>query len=364
MMEETILIAEDDLDLSESICETLRKEGYRCLAFANPLDALETANRVDIDLLVTDLKMPHIDGIELARNIKSLQPDSRVIVITGFSTMNTVIEGLRLGIDGYILKPFRSEEILFNVKKSMERRRLIRQNRSYQAGLESMVVDQTRELVDRYGRLSRSQFESIFAIGNIIEARDAYTRGHTERVTLFSVALAERYGWPENRIRELAIGSPLHDIGKIGVPDGILKKKGPLNFNEFEHMKLHPEIGYEMVKNSDLPSVSVGCILFHQERYDGKGYPFGLKGEDIPEEGRLMTVCDAFDAMTSDRVYRPTMPVERAMDIVREYAGTQFDPHMAEQFLQLIDAGAFDRLLYLEEIREEFEQLVARMTEI
>ncbi|HUX06404.1 MAG TPA: HD domain-containing phosphohydrolase [Acidobacteriota bacterium] len=364
MMEETILIAEDDLGLSETICETLSREGYHCLAFADPLEALEAAKRVDVDLLVTDLKMPHLDGIELARKVSGIQPDSRIIVITGYSTMNTVIEGLRLGIDSYILKPFRSEEIVFNVKKSMERRRLIRENRNYQAGLESMVVDQTRELVDRYGRLSRSQFESIFAIGNIIEARDTYTRGHTERVTLFSVALAESCGWPEHRIRDLAIGSPLHDIGKIGVPDKILKKKGPLNFKEFELMKLHPEIGYEMVEHSDLPSVAVGCILFHQERYDGKGYPFGLKGEDIPEEGRLMTVCDAFDAMTSDRVYRPAMPVDRAMDIVREYSGTQFDPHMAEQFLKLIEAGAFDPLLYLKEIREEFERLVTRMTEI
>jgi putative two-component system response regulator len=351
-MDETILIAEDDIDLSETICETLRREGYRCLAFADPRDALETARRIDIDLLLTDLKMPHLDGISLAREVTGIHPETRVIVITGYSTMTTVIEGLRLGIDSYILKPFRGEEILFNVRKSVERRRLLHENRSYQAGLESMVVEQTRELSERYGRLSRSQFESIFAIGNIIEARDAYTRGHTERVTLIAVALAERLGWDEER------------IGKIGVSDSILKKEGPLTFREFEQMKYHPEIGYRMVENSRLASVAVGCILYHHERFDGEGYPFGLKGEDIPEEGRLMTICDSFDAMTSDRVYRPALPLERAVGIMQEGSGIQFDPHMASLFLQMIEKGSFDSVLVREEIREEFERLVTRMTEV
>jgi HD-GYP domain-containing protein (c-di-GMP phosphodiesterase class II) len=227
-----------------------------------------------------------------------------------------------------------------------------------------MVVEQTRELSERYGRLSRSQFESIFAIGNIIEARDAYTRGHTERVTLIAVALAERLGWDEERIRALAIGSPLHDIGKIGVSDSILKKEGPLTFREFEQMKYHPEIGYRMVENSRLASVAVGCILYHHERFDGEGYPFGLKGEDIPEEGRLMTICDSFDAMTSDRVYRPALPLERAVGIMQEGSGIQFDPHMASLFLQMIEKGSFDSVLVREEIREEFERLVTRMTEV
>ena len=363
-MEETILIAEDDSDLNDSITAALTREGYRCISCLDPVKALEAARREDIDLLLTDLKMPNIDGVELANRFNSLQPDARVIMMTGYSTMSTVIEGLRMGIDSYILKPFRMEEILFNVGSSMERRRLMRENRRYQAGLESMVVEQTRELTERFGRLSRSQFESIFAIGNIIEARDAYTRGHTERVTYFAVALAESIGWPENKIRDLSIGSPLHDIGKIGVPDRILKKQSGLDFAEFELMKNHPEIGYRMVRGCDLSPLSVGCIIFHHERFDGRGYPFGLAADDIPEEGRLMAIADAFDAMTSDRIYRPAMPFEKAVGIVRECTGSQFDPKMSDAFLRLIDSGSLDPVLQRGEIKEEFEGLVTRMTEV
>jgi len=362
-MNETILIAEDDADLSESLSETLEREGYNCFSFTDPRDALSAAQEEEIDLLLTDLKMPHIDGIELARQVKSRQPDVRVIVITGFSTMKTVIDGLRIGIDSYILKPFRTEEIIFNVGDALERLRLIRENRLYRAGLESLVVEQTRELSDRCNKLRRSQFESIFAIGNIIEARDAYTRGHTERVTYFAVALAERCGWPEERIRDLSVGSPLHDIGKIGVPDSVLKKEGPLDFHEMEMMKQHPEIGYQMVRGSDFASTSVGCIIFHHERFDGGGYPFGLRGADIPQEGRLMAICDAFDAMTSDRVYRPAMPVDKAISVLRECAGTHFDPEMTDAFLEQIESGKLDPVLTRKEIREEFAHLVTRFTE-
>ena len=363
-MAEKILIAEDDLDLANSIRAALERESYECSAHADPRRALREAEEGEVGLLLTDLKMPHMDGIELARRVKRIQPDARIVVITAHSTMDTVLEALRMGIDSYILKPFRSEELLFSVRQSLERRRLELENRRYQAGLEEMVEEKTRELLARHTRLSRSQMEGIFAIGNIIEARDAYTRGHTERVTYFAVALAERLGWPEESIKELGVGSPLHDIGKIGVPDYILNKVGKLTFQEFDVMKRHPEIGYSMVRGCNLTPVAIGCIIYHQERFDGSGYPFGLSGGDIPEEGRLMAVCDAFDAMTSTRIYRPALTLEKTLGILRDNSGTQFDPRMANAFLELVDSGVLDSAISRSDFRSEFEGLVARLTAV
>lgn len=359
-----IFLAEDDLELSAIICETLNKEGYDCRGFSNPREALEACRLEEIDLLLTDLKMPEMNGIELAQRTLEAQPDTRVIVITGYSTLTTVIDAMRAGIDNYILKPFRSEELLFNVRRSIERRRMVLMNRRYQAGLEQMVAEQTEQLVERHKKLCRSQLESIFAIGNIIEARDAYTRGHTERVTVFAVALAEKMGWSEQLIRELGVGSPLHDIGKIGVPDSILKKKGRLTFQEMEMMKLHPEIGYEMVKGSEMAPGTVEAIIFHHERYGGGGYPFGLEGKNIPETGRLMAICDAFDAMTSDRVYRPALPLETAIGEMKKESGSQFDPEMTTAFLELIKEGTLDATIIRRGMKREFEKLISRLTAV
>jgi response regulator RpfG family c-di-GMP phosphodiesterase len=361
-MDEKIVVVEDDLQLNATILETLKHHGYSCLAFSDPKKALVEIENNDIALLITDLKMPDIDGITLARSALSAHPDTRVLVITGFSTLSTVLYALRLGVDSYILKPFRSEELLLNVRLSLERRRLILDNRRYQSDLEKMVDEQIRELRERHQRLSRSQMESIFAISNIIEARDAYTRGHTERVTYFAVTMAERLGWSEERIRELGIGAPLHDIGKIGVPNTILNKKGPFTFTEFEIMKRHPEIGYQMVRGSGFSKSVMACILYHQERFDGGGYPYGLAGYDIPEEGRLMAACDAFDAMTSDRIYRPAMPVEKAIRIMREESGSHFDPEIAAVFCGLFEKGVFDAVLGGRDVKMEFEKLVSRLT--
>lgn len=358
---DTILIAEDDAALNEAMSESLRRRGFECVACTDPRGALEHARTGKISLLLTDLKMPHIDGIGLCERVHELQPDARMVIVTAYSTIGTVLDALRMGIDGYILKPFREEELILNVENALKRRRLILDNRRYQEGLEQMVEEKTRQLMSHQRELSYSQVLNIFAIGNIIEARDVYTRGHTERVTYFAVELAERLGWRENQIVDLGIGSPLHDIGKIGVPDEILKKQGPLTFREFEIMKKHPEIGYRMVRGTDLAPLTVGCIIYHQERFDGRGYPFGLAGENIPPEGRLMAVCDAFDAMTSTRVYRPALPVEKALQIIRENMGAQFDPEMGRAFLELVDKGAFDGIISETAIKADFEALISRL---
>ena len=363
-MTETILVAEDDTQLSASIHETLTRVGFNCIIHSDPREALKELEHADVALLLTDLKMPHMNGIELARRTLEIRPDTRIIVITAYSTINTVLESLRMGLDNYVLKPFRSEELLFNIRESLERRRLILENRLYQSNLEQMVQDQTQRLQERHQKLCRSQMESIFAIGNIVEARDTYTRGHTERVTFFAIALAERLGWSEAGIRELGIGSPLHDIGKIGIPNRVLNKQGTFTFEEFEIMKKHPEVGYGMVRGSGFSHGTVACILYHHERFDGNGYPFGLGGKDIPKEGRLMAACDAFDAMTSDRVYRPAMPVEKAADILHQEAGHQFDPEIVSEFAGLLEGGAFDAVLRNHDIKAEFEQLITRLTSI
>lgn len=358
-----IVLADDDLDLNSSISALLSGAGYDIVSFDDPRAALEEIRENDCDLLIADLKMPHLTGLEMAEVVRELRPDTRILVITGHSSMQSVLDALRMGVDQYIPKPFNAELLLFQVRRALERRNLEMENRRYAKGIARLVEERTHELVRRQLELRTSQLENIFAIGNIIEARDTYTRGHTERVTLYAVSVAEKLGWENERIRNLGIGSPLHDIGKIGVADAILKKQGPLDFSEYERMKDHPAIGYEMVRGIDLAPGTVACILYHHERFDGKGYPFGIKGADIPAEGRIMAICDAFDAMTSTRIYRPAMTVEKALDIVCSNSGSQFDPDYADVFKELVESHAIDSLLYEADISEEFGDLLERLME-
>jgi putative two-component system response regulator len=358
-----VIVAEDDVSLNSTLEEVFNSEKVECELRTDPRDVLEYISQNDVKVLLADLKMPHMSGIELAQQVRNIKPDVRIIIMTAFSSVKTVIEALRLGVDSYILKPFSSEELLFRLKKSFEQFDLLKENSDYQDHLEEMIYDQTQKMLIKQRELRYSQIENIFAIGNIIEARDVYTRGHTERVTLFAVAMAEALGWSKQRIRELGIGSPLHDIGKIGIPDKILKKDGKLTFEEYENMKEHPQIGYEMIRLADFPKGSINSILYHHERYDGKGYPFGLAAEDIPEEGRVMAVCDAFDAMTSTRVYRPAMPVEKAVSILREGAGGQWDPACVELFLTMLEEGHFEFLDSDVNTHEMYYQLVIRLTD-
>lgn len=358
-----LLVAEDDTNLSRTLEDVFESEKLQCKIYNDPRDALQFVRGNDVEVLLADLKMPHIDGVELAQKVKKLKPDVRVIIMTAYSSLKTVIEALRIGVDSYILKPFSTEELLFRVKKSLEQFELVRKNNEYQDHLEEMIYKQTQEMLIKQRELRYSQIENIFAIGNIIEARDVYTRGHTERVTLFAVAMAEAEGWTKKEIRELGIGSPLHDIGKIGIPDDILKKDGKLTFEEYECMKNHPQLGYEMIRLAEFPQGAINSILYHHERYDGKGYPFGLAGEDIPKEGRVMAVCDAFDAMTSTRVYRPAMPVEKATSILREGAGGQWDPRYIELFLNMLEEGHFEFLDNEINTHEMYYQLVVRLTD-
>jgi putative two-component system response regulator len=363
-MNNKILLVEDDSELNASIRHLLEKHGFTCHSYEEPTPAIDAIAGDNYDLLITDLKLPHFDGITLARKALAVRPDLRTLIITAYTSMPSVIDALRLGVDNYILKPFSSEELIFQVERALERRRLTLQNQQYQQNLTQLVEERTAQLVERQRELSTSQMENIFAIGNIIEARDVYTRGHTERVTLYAVMLAQTLGWDDQRIHDLGIGSPLHDIGKIGVPDSILKKNGPLTFEEYEMMKDHPTLGYELVRGTDLPIGTTACILYHHERYDGKGYPFRLGGEDIPVEGRVMAICDAFDAMTSSRVYRKAMDIPKATAIVKENAGTQFDPHLADAFCELVAQGRINAFLFEADLSQQFEELLSELTRI
>jgi putative two-component system response regulator len=353
-----VVIAEDNNDLNKSLGDLLSQEGYSCSNHTDPLTALEDIDENDYDVLLTDLKMPGLDGIELAEKVLQLRPDMRVIIMTAFSSMPSVIKALRLGVDNYILKPFNIKELLFQINKSMEKKKMELENKRYRKGLENLVEEMTSDLLVTQQNFSVSQLESIFAIGNILEARDFYTRGHTERVALYACATAEAMGWEPRKIYCLGIGSPLHDIGKVGIPDSILKKPGALTDAEYENMKEHCLIGYEMVKDTNFPVGIINCILQHHERYDGKGYPFGLKGRNISQEGRLLAIVDAFDAMTSSRVYRKGMPMEKALGIIESEAGGQFDPKYVKVFLNLHEKGVIRNILEKEDYIHEFKKLV------
>jgi response regulator RpfG family c-di-GMP phosphodiesterase len=211
----------------------------------------------------------------------------------------------------------------------------------------SMIVDKVRKQAELLKKVNE---QIMLALANAIEERDHYTAGHTWRVTRFSEVIAKKLGWPEDRLTNLRTGGVLHDIGKIGVPDRIILKPDKLTDDEYEIMKTHPKRGSLILKESGCLPEAIPYILYHHERYDGKGYPYQLKAEDIPLEGRILAVADAFDAMTSDRPYRKGMPVERAIAILKENSGTQFDPKIVDIFCAAADEGLVSRIVQDERV--------------
>jgi response regulator RpfG family c-di-GMP phosphodiesterase len=276
--------------------------------------------------------MPQMTGIDLLRMIKERQPDTQVIVITGNADLDYAVEALRLNADDYMVKPFKLPQLSHAVQRALEHRIILKQNVEYRLHLEEKVEEQARQI-------ERLFLEGLAVLAAAIEARDQCTGEHLDRVTSYALSTGSQMELDEQRMWSLWLGSLFHDVGKLAVPDQILNKPGPLTDEEYAVMKLHPELGAKIIdKVSYLRPAAVG-ILHHQERWDGSGYPTGLRGEDISIEGRILAVCDAFDAMQSDRPYRKALPLEHALGEIERCAGTQFDPHVVEAFFAARDNG-------------------------
>ncbi len=335
---EHILVVDDEEAIREVVTTLLESQGYHCTHAGNGKVAMQFLSGKSPDLVLSDMVMPEMDGLRLLEWIRVHDKDIPVIMVTAMHDLSTALEAIRRGAYDYILKPFEKDQLFMGVRRALEHRKLLVENRRYQQELEKLVEDRTAQLRGALEQLERSYDDTLEALGGALDLRDAETEGHCKRVTAFSMAICKTLQVEPDSLPEIARGAFLHDIGKMAIPDHILRKPGPLSPEEQEVMRTHCQVGHEMLSRVPFLRGVAGIVLAHQERFDGTGYPRGLKGEEIPLGARIFAVADTLDAMTSDRPYRSALSLEEAKDEIRRCAGTQFDPLVVKAFLSIPDA--------------------------
>lgn len=339
---EPILVVDDEEAAARLLVRILEQNGYTCSTASDAAEALRHLERELPALVVTDLDMPGRSGLDLIKDITRDHPGIATLMVTGKGDRTIAKSVLETGAYGYMTKPLDPDEVTIQVYNALIRRTLEEEARRSKDKLEDMVRSRTSELWQNsleleqtLAQLRTSQEETIQRLALVAELRDDETAEHTERMSRFCALLAERSGADRERAELIRLASLMHDIGKIGVPDGVMRKPGPLAPEEHEVVRQHAEYGYAILKNSssELLRMAADIALTHHEHWDGTGYPRGLKGEEIPFEGRVAAIADVFDALTSDRVYRKAYPLTDAVEIMRQERGKHFDPVLLDLFL-------------------------------
>lgn len=321
------LVVDDDAQVRQALVRVIEGQGLACTQASSGTEALELLQRDgEVPVCVSDLYMPGMDGLTFLREALAAYPDMAIIMLTGVAEVATAVQCLQLGALDYISKPVLVDEVRARVAKALEKRQLILQNRFYQQTLESRV----RELDKRN---KQSLINGVQTLVHALEAKDAYTSGHSARVSRYAVKTAVQLGWVGQPLEHVRLGGELHDIGKIGTQEVILNKPGPLTPEEFDHVKNHTVLGEKILAPflSEAPIV-LRIVRSHHERMDGSGFPDALSGFDIPFEARIVAVADAFDAMTTVRAYRASRTPAEALSELRNCAGTEFDPEVVDAF--------------------------------
>jgi putative two-component system response regulator len=327
-----LLIVDDEPLVREVLCRWLAAEGCRCLTAPNATLAWDILQRQRVDLVTCDINMPGVSGVELLAQIQASDPDLAVLMLTGCGETATAIQALTQGACGYLLKPVQREELLFQVRQGLERSYLRRERRRYTHELERRVLEQTQVIRSAHE-------ETIHRLVTASCLRDEETGAHIRRTGLFSEALARAAGWSRADCDSLRMAAPMHDVGKIGIPDAVLRKPGRLNAEEYEVMKRHAEIGARMLAGSSSAVLRLACEIAqnHHERWDGTGYPNGIAGEAIPESARIVAIVDVYDALSHDRVYRPAFAEEQVLSCLQQDSGTHFDPALLATFFSILE---------------------------
>lgn len=333
-----ILVVDDEYPVRELISQIVQREGYACDAAEGVDEALELFERQPYDLVISDINMPGKTGIDLLGRLAHYQHPLAILMATAESDRKVAIHTMELGAYGYLIKPFDRNELLINVANALHRLELEKNNLRYSEELEEMVQERTEKLRAAEQEIRDSRAETIYRLAKAAEFRDNETAQHTLRMGEYCAVVAARLGLGGDVCERIRQASPLHDVGKIGIPDQILLKPGRLTKEEFAIIQQHPEIGYRILDGSKSEFLIMGANIAytHHEKWDGSGYPRGLAGEEIPLEGRIAAVCDVFDALTSDRVYKAAMSTEKALDILREGRGGHFDPACHDAFVDSI----------------------------
>jgi cyclic di-GMP phosphodiesterase len=342
----SVLVVDDDSAIRRMITRILERAGYSCAEASDPVEARYLARVQHFDLVTCDVNMPSGSGLSLVGDLRAGDPDLAVLMVSGIDDRETAASATELGAYGYVMKPFATNEMLIAVDNALRRRELEIENRAHQQHLEVLVAERTADLTATVERLSRaeealraSQEEVIRRLAQAVEFRDPTTGAHLNRMSRTCELLAERSGLGAERTQLIRIASPMHDIGKIAVSDEILHKPGQLSPADWEQMRKHPQIGSEILSGSESELLRLGGLiaLTHHERWDGSGYPQGLAGDAIPIEGRIVALADVFDALTSERPYKPAFEVDHAVAIMSDERGRHFDPDYLDLFLAVVN---------------------------
>jgi putative nucleotidyltransferase with HDIG domain len=338
MPNDRILVVDDEETIREIVCSMLGGAHFHTRQAANGIEALSILESGDeFDLILSDLMMAEMDGIALLERAKERYPDVPIVMVTTVHDISVALQAIRNGAYDYLPKPFEREQLLATVRRALENRRLKRENDAYRSNLEVLVAERTQQWKTALSKLEESYDITLEALGDALDAKDAETEGHSKRVTAFTIAIARKMGLSREEIRVIARGAFLHDIGKMAIPDEILNKPGKLTDEETAIMREHCYRGYKIISRIPFLAEAAEIVYSHQERYDGLGYPRGLKGNQIPLGARIFAIADTLDAMRSNRPYRAAQPIEAAREEIKLWAGRQFDPEIVKVFLEMPD---------------------------
>jgi putative nucleotidyltransferase with HDIG domain len=326
-----LLIVDDEVEV-RGVLHDLLNDSYECAEASSAEEALNQLRATDFQLVISDITMSGMTGLEMIPHVKVVSPDTVIVMISGMQTIESAINALRLGAFDYLMKPFDLRQAEAAVARALEHHELVVAKRRYENHLEELVDQRTAELDRALDSLENAYRSTLRALTAALETRDAETHGHSERVVTFSLRLGREYGLTSAQMKALEFGSLLHDIGKIGVPDAILRKPAKLTDEEWVLMREHPMHGQQILRDIKFLEGAAKVVAQHHEKWDGSGYPLGVKAEEINICARIFSVADAFDAITSDRVYRQGRPYEAAAQELNEWSGRQFDPKVVEAF--------------------------------
>ena len=332
-----VLIVDDELSARKVLSAMLAQSAFSIVTAVDGDEALRVLENEQVDAVISDLTMPGTSGMQLLTAVRRLHPHLAFLIATGVDETRVGIQAMQQGADDYLVKPFDLETVVASLNRALQKKSLEREVASYRFRLEEMVSERTSQLQIALQQTERSYEDTLEVLGAAIDLRDSPTAGHSRRVFLYSMEIARVMGGMDDRLKNIAMGAWLHDIGKLAVPDRILLKPGSLTPEEWEVMRRHAQIGYDLVKNIAFLTDAAEIVLTHHERYDGSGYPQGLQAEKIPVGARIFAVADTLDAMTSDRPYHAALPFQTAREEIERGAGVRYDPQVAAAYLAIPD---------------------------
>lgn len=321
-----IIVVDDEIGIIDSLSIFLKRSGYEFTGVTDPVEAIEKVKTEHFDLMLLDFIMTPIHGDKVVEEIRKFNKELYILLLTGHKDLAPPLETIRrLDIQGYCEKSDKFDQLLLLIESGIK---AISQM--------NLIKEINNELKDANDKLEKAYLESIEVLRHTVEAKDVYTRGHSDRVAEFSVLIGKKLGLPDKDLKTLQLGGLFHDVGKIGVPDSILLKDSKLTQDEYSEIKNHPLIGVHILSNATIFQDLIPIVKHHHERYDGTGYPSKLSGENIPYLARITAIADTFDAMTSKRTYRDALPIDMVISEIQKCSGTQFDPDIANIFLDIL----------------------------